>query len=162
MSYKPAIDVEAIENRASTTYPEAFRAPVVDRFRRVLGNHFGLSQFGVNYVELAPGAWSAQRHWHTAEDELVYIVQGELTLVTDGGKQRLTAGMVAGFPAGVENGHHLINESSATAAYLEVGTRNPAADEVFYPDIDLELRSDGSGGRDFRRRDGGSYDAAGD
>ncbi len=162
MSYKPAIDVEAIDGRSSTTYPEAFRAPVASRFKRAIGNHFDLDQFGVNYVELPPGAWSAQRHWHTAEDELVFVVRGELTLVTEGRKQPLTAGMTAGFPAGVNDGHHLVNESASTAAYLEIGTRNPAADEVFYPDIDLELRSDGSGGRDFRRRDGSSYGAAGD
>lgn len=162
MSFKPAIDVEAIEGRSSTTYPEAFRGPVAGRFKRVLGNYFGLDQFGVNYVELQPGAWSAQRHWHTAEDELVFVVRGELTLVTEDGKQRLTAGMTAGFPAGVADGHHLVNEGTDSAAYIEIGTRDPSADEVFYPDVDLELRSDGSGGREFRRRDGSSYGAPGD
>ena len=151
-----AIHVRKIAGSSATSYPERFRREVSDRNKRALGDHFGLHQYGVNYVELAPGAWSAQRHWHTHEDEFVYVVAGELTLITDDGEQRLTPGMVAGFPAGVEDGHHLVNRSDASAAYLEIGARNPA-DEVFYPDIDLELRGDGSGKRIFMRRDGGRY-----
>ena len=107
-------------------------------------------------IRLAPGAWSAQRHWHTCEDELVYVLCGELMLVTDEGKQSLTAGMVAGFPAGESNGHHLVNESDATASYLEIGDRIPE-DEVFYPDIDLQLVSGQDGDRIFTRRDGEPY-----
>jgi uncharacterized cupin superfamily protein len=148
-----ALDVEA---RVGTTYPEEFRKEVESRSKRVLGDLFGLSNYGVNMVELAPGAWSAQRHWHTREDEFIYVLSGELTLVTEEGRQLLTAGMIAGFPAGESNGHHLVNESDASASYLEIGDRIPE-DEVFYPDIDLQLVSGQDGDRIFTRRHGEPY-----
>ncbi len=155
-SQRVAINALDVDARVGTTYPEVFQKDVASRSKRVLGDLFGLSNYGVNLVELAPGAWSAQRHWHTCEDELVYVLCGELMLVTDEGKQSLTAGMVAGFPAGESNGHHLVNESDATASYLEIGDRIPE-DEVFYPDIDLQLVSGQDGDRIFTRRDGEPY-----
>lgn len=148
-----ALDVEA---RVGTTYPEAFKKEVASRSKRVLGDLFGLTNYGVNLVELAPGAWSAQRHWHTREDEFVYVLSGELTLVTDAGNKILSAGMVAGFPAGEANGHHLVNETDESASYLEIGDRIPE-DEVFYPDIDLQLVSGPDGDRIFTRRNGKPY-----
>ena len=151
-----AIEVLEIEGKRGTSYPEEFRREVENRRKRAVGDHFGLTKYGVNYVELEPGSWSAQRHWHSHEDELIFVTSGELTLITDSGEQRLTPGMVAGFPAGVADGHHLVNRGETVAAYLEIGDRD-AADEVFYPDVDLELRSDGEGGRVFRRRDGSRY-----
>jgi uncharacterized cupin superfamily protein len=135
----PAIDPETVPAVSSTGYPEPYRAAVAGRAKRRLGNAVGLSQFGVNLVRLAPGAASSQRHWHSGEDEFVYVLEGEVELVTDAGAQTLKAGMAAGFPAGKPNGHQLVNRSKADASYLEVGTRRPDADEVDYPDIDLRV-----------------------
>jgi len=156
MSAKPAVAVRDIPARQGSTYPEPFRGPVAARSKRRLGDHFGLGKYGVNYVELAPGAWSAQRHWHTHEDELVYVLEGEVVLVTEAGEQVLGPGMVAGFPAGSADGHHLVNRGDHTAVYLEIGDRD-RKDEVFYPDIDLELRRGPKGEYVFRHRDGTDY-----
>jgi uncharacterized cupin superfamily protein len=147
----PKLDLNAIPERKGTNYPEQFAGPMKDRIRQRLGDAAGLTQFGVNLLQLPPGAWSAQRHWHSAEDEFVYIVSGEVVLVTDEGEQVLRAGDCAGFPAGAANGHHLVNRSDAVAVCLEVGTRNPEQDAVDYPDIDMVVQS----GRDgYFRRDG--------
>ena len=152
-----AKSVTEVGARTDSTYPEAFRTDVAGRAKRVLGDLFGLSDFGVNQVTLSPGAWSAQRHWHTREDEFVYVLSGELVLVTDEGDTPVCQGMVAGFPAGRENGHHLVNRSDADAVYLEIGARR-GDDECFYPDIDLQLVSDGKGERHFTRKDGSPYE----
>ena len=156
-SHATAIVAHDVEARTGTTYPEPFRNEVESRSKRALGDVFGLTNYGVNLVELPPGIWSAQRHWHTREDEFIYVLSGELTLVTDEGAQVLTAGMVAGFPAGESNGHHLINNGDATASYLEIGDRIDE-DEVFYPDIDLQLVPDDAGQRTFTHRDGKRYE----
>ena len=155
-SQKGAIDPEEIEPRTGTTYPEPFRQIVASRRKRVLGDAFGLTRYGVNLVELPPATWSSQRHWHTHEDEFIYVVAGVLTLVTDEGEQLLTPGMIAGFPAGDGNGHHLINNSEAVASYLEIGDRN-GQDEVFYPDIDLLFKINDNGDQVFTNRDGVPY-----
>src|SRR3712207_4540855 len=107
----PKIDVEGIKLDDSTNYPEPFRQDVLGRARKRLGNAVGLDQFGVNLTTLRPGAWSAQRHWHAAEDELVYVVSGELVLCEDGGETLLRPGDAAGWKAGNANGHCLINRS---------------------------------------------------
>lgn len=153
---KGGIDPVEIEPRTGTGYPEPYRENVVARAKRVLGNAFGLSRYGVNLVELSPGTWSSQRHWHTHEDEFVFVVSGELTLITNAGEQTLTPGMVAGFPAGDSDGHHLINKSEEPASYLEIGDRNPQ-DEVFYPDIDLLYKVNDKGKHEFTNRDGVPY-----
>lgn len=107
-------------------------------------------------VHLAPGQMSAQRHWHTREDEFTMMLEGEAVLVTDAGEQVVRPGMVMGFPAGAENGHHLVNRSDSVAVYLEVGTRD-AMDECDYPDIDMLVRI--VDGRDrFVHKDGTPYD----
>ncbi len=140
----PALDPETIAGRTGTSYPEPFKDKVAPREKRALGNAAGLTSFGVNLVTMPPGAWSAQRHWHTAEDEFVYILSGEATLVTDAGEQVLGPGMAAGFPAGREDGHHLVNRSDAPVVYLEFGDCRPE-DQCHYPDIDLFLgRRDGT------------------
>ena len=124
------------------------------RRRRKLGDAAGLTQFGVNRLELDPGVWTSQRHWHSAEDEFVWVVEGEVVLIDDGGETVLKAGDCAGFPAGDGNGHHIVNRSDRTAVLLEVGTRRPAEDRVEYPDIDMTY----TGGETFyRRRDGTPY-----
>ena len=135
----PALDPGTLPGRTGSGYPEPFRTAVAGRIKRALGDPFGLTQFGVNLVEMPPGCWSSQRHWHSHEDEFVYVIEGALVLVTDAGEQVLGAGMAAGFPAGREDGHHLINRSEHPAVYLEVGTRMPE-DEAVYSDIDMELR----------------------
>ena len=135
----PAFDPKSVAAQSPFNYPLAFQALVSGRHRRALGDAAGLSNFGVNLTRLEPGAASAQRHWHTLQDEFIYIVEGEATLVTDAGEQTLTAGMAAGFPAGRADGHHLVNRGSGDVLYLEVGDRTPG-DEVDYPDIDLKRR----------------------
>ena len=135
----PALDPATVPLKASTGYPEPFRAAVAGRARRRLGDALGLKNFGVNLTRLAPGAASAQRHWHTRQDEFVYVLEGEVVLVSDAGEQVLTPGMAAGFPAGKPDGHHLVNRSDRDATYLEIGDRTEG-DEVDYPDIDMILR----------------------
>lgn len=153
----PALDPETVAPRTGTGYPPPFDKGVTERVKRQLGDALGLKNFGVNLTTLAPGVMSAQRHWHSKQDEFVMIVSGELTLVTDAGEQLLTAGMVAGFPAGVADGHHLINKSDAAATYLEVGDRTPL-DDVDYPDIDLLVRHM-DGKEAYVRKDGTPIEA---
>jgi uncharacterized cupin superfamily protein len=152
----PALDPQRVPPRRGSSYPEPFRAQVEGREKRPVGDAVGLSQFGVNLVELPPGCWSAQRHWHSHEDEFVYVLQGELTLVTDAGEQVLRAGMAAGFPAGTPDGHHLINRTDQPATYLEVGTRREDVDEVDYSDIDMAVRQTPDGQR-FVKKTGEPY-----
>jgi uncharacterized cupin superfamily protein len=151
----PALDPLAVQARKGSAYPEPFKGPVEGRSKRALGDALGLANYGVNHVRLEPGAWSAQRHWHSHEDEFVYILEGEITLITEQGEKVLTSGMAAGFPAGVADGHHLVNKSDRPAAYLEIGDRL-ADDEVHYPDIDLFLRSRRKG-RAFTDKKGAPY-----
>jgi uncharacterized cupin superfamily protein len=142
----PKIDIANLKIETGTGYPEPYRAAVVGRSRRRLGDAAGLDQFGVNLTRLAPGAQSAQRHWHTAEDEFVYVIEGELVLCENDGETILKAGDAAGFKAAVANGHCLINRSAQDAVYLEIGTRSPR-EAAEYPDIDLRVQKDESGVR---------------
>jgi len=148
----PALDPSSVAPQTGSSYPAPHRGPVAGRIKRALGEALGLTRYGVNLVELGPGCWSSQRHWHSHEDEFVYVVSGEVTLVTDSGRQRLVAGMVAGFPAASADGHHLVNEGTAVAVYLEVGDRSDR-DEVWHPDIDMRLTSRADG-RAFQHHDG--------
>jgi uncharacterized cupin superfamily protein len=132
----PALDPISVPGRRGTIYPDQFKPRVAGREKRQLGNALGLENFGVNLVKLEPGAQSALRHWHTQQDEFVWVLEGEVTLVSDAGAQVLTPGMCAGFPKGKPDGHHLINRSTADAWYLEVGDRSPG-DRATYPDDDL-------------------------
>ncbi len=128
----------------STLVPDPYRALLAGRSRVRLGEAAGLHRFGVNLTTLAPGAQSALRHWHSHEDELVYVLSGELVLVTDSGEQVLRAGMAAGFPGGRADAHHLVNRSAEPARFLEVGDRNPN-DRTTYPDDDLMWVSSSTG-----------------
>ena len=119
----PKIDIAAVPERKGSGYPPPFDAPCAERVRQRLGNAGGLTDFGVNLMRLPPGNWSSQRHWHSHEDELVYVLEGELTLIEDGGETLLRAGDCAAFAKGTGNGHHMINKSGAMAVYLEVGSR---------------------------------------
>jgi uncharacterized cupin superfamily protein len=130
------IDVAAIAPVIGTLYPTPFDQPCRARERRKLGDAAGLQQFGVNLLRLPPGAWSSQRHWHTTSDELVYVISGEVTMVTDSGDEVLRPGDAAGFRAGDPDGHCLQNRSTVDAFVLEIGTRD--LDDVgYYPDIDM-------------------------
>ncbi len=153
---KPAIDAQSVEAHVGSAYPAPFDADCARRERRRLGDEFGLTQFGVNLLRLPPGQWSSQRHWHHGEDEFVYVLDGEVTLVTDAGEQTLRPGMVAGFKAGVADGHHLVNRSARDAVVLEVGTRLER-DAVDYPDIDMLVRIVGGEDR-FVHKDGTPYE----
>jgi uncharacterized cupin superfamily protein len=144
-------DPQSLPARIGTPYPPHLDEPCAKRIRRALGNAVGLQAFGVNLTELPPGAWSSQRHWHTRQDEFVYVLEGEITLVTDSGETLLKPGMCAGFPAGKADGHHLINKTDRTARYLDIGDR-PAGDAAHYPDVDMAVRYESKS--NFTRRNG--------
>jgi uncharacterized cupin superfamily protein len=149
----PALDPAGIAPRTATSYPKPFDEVVKGRSKRPLTQALGLTQFGVNITELAPGAATGHRHWHTHEDEFVYVLEGELILVTSEGEQVLSAGMCAGYPAGKPDGHHLVNRSDRRALILEVGTRDDR-DEAHYPDLDFRCAPDRYRKPVFTRRDG--------
>ncbi|MGZ8203395.1 MAG: cupin domain-containing protein [Burkholderiales bacterium] len=140
----PALDPAAVPEVRGSSYPEPFRSRMGDRAKRKLGDACGLTRFGVNLVTLGPGGQSALRHWHTLEDEFVYVLSGEVVLVTDRGEQTLAAGMCAGYPAGSRDAHHFVNRSAAPATYLEIGNRVDG-DNAFYPDDDLMWCEDENG-----------------
>lgn len=152
------IDRDTAPKRMGTDYPPPFDTPCQARERWKLGDAAGLSQFGVNLLRLPDGAWSSQRHWHTAEDEFVWVVEGEVVLVTGAGEEVLRAGDCAGFKAGEPDGHHIQNRSGKDALLLEIGSRRPGEDGVDYPDIDLVLAK---GSSDYQHRDGSSYGPSG-
>ena len=149
----PKIDVVAVPERKGVGYPRPFNIPCADRVRQRLGDAGGLTDFGINLMRLPPGGWSSQRHWHSHEDEFVYLLEGELVLIEDDGETLLRAGDCAAFAKGAGNGHHLINRSTVTAIYLEVGSRQPA-DLTTCSDIDL--MSANADGR-FVHKDGAAY-----
>jgi uncharacterized cupin superfamily protein len=151
----PAIDPRDVPAERRVSYPAPFAQRVSGRVRRRVGDALGLRNFGVNLTLIEPGGQSALRHWHTRQDEFIYVLEGELVLVTDDGEQVLKQGMAAGFPAGSGDGHHLVNRTSHPAVYLEVGDRAPG-DDVHYPDDDLVGHA-GPAPRVFRNRDGQPY-----
>jgi uncharacterized cupin superfamily protein len=155
---KPALDPRTVASQTTSGYPEPYRSRVVPRDRRRLGDELGLTKIGVNLTTLAPGKESSMRHWHTHEDEFIYIVAGEVMLRTDAGEQALSAGMCAGFAAGDANGHQLINRSGAPAVYIEISNRVQPGDTTHYSDADVDLVWNGplAPGR-YARRDGSAF-----
>jgi len=155
----PALDPAEVKAIEGSSYPEAFRPTVAGRAKRRLGDALGLTHFGVNVTTIKPGSGSALRHWHSREDEFIYVLSGELVLVTGAGEQVLTAGMCAGFPASKDgktgDGHQLINRGDVPATYLEVSNR-VQGDEAFYPDVDLHYHGAGSSPL-FTRKDGSTF-----
>jgi uncharacterized cupin superfamily protein len=151
----PAIDPATVSAVTGSRYPDPFRLRVAARCKQRLGDALGLRNYGVDLTTIPPGAVSALRHWHSHEDEFIYMVSGELTLVTNDGEQRLVPGMCAGFPAGKADGHCLINRTQRDAVYLEVGDRRPE-DAVTYPDDDISGQATPQGRR-FTRKDGTPY-----
>ena len=152
---KKRIDIAAIAPVIGTLYPPPFDKPCRGRERKRIGDAAGLTQYGVNLLRLPPGAWSSQRHWQTLSDEFVYVVSGEVVLVTDGGEEVLGVGDAAGFKAGDPNGHCLQNRSKSDALVLEVGTRFED-DAAYYPDIDMVAPAGGKPAP-YTHRDGTPY-----
>lgn len=146
------INLSAVPQRTGSKYPHPFDAPCRERVRQAIGDAAGLNHFGVNLLQLPPGAWSSQRHWHSAEDEFIWVLQGEVVLITDDGEEVLGAGDCAGFKAGLANGHHMQNRSHAPATVLEIGSRRPDKDICNYSDIDMRWGPNG-----ITRKDGTAY-----
>jgi uncharacterized cupin superfamily protein len=151
----PKIDIAKLAVDSRSTYPEPFNRLVGGRSRKRLGNAAGLDQFGVNLTTLKPGAASALRHWHEKEDELVYILEGEVVLIEDDGETVLKPGDAAGFKANTPNGHHLVNKSNSDAVFLEIGTRSKH-ERAEYPDVDLLVVRDDKGAR-YTHKNGEPY-----
>ena len=146
---------EAPLRARASGYPADLAARVAGREKRPLGDLFGVGVFGVNHTRLAPGAWSALHHRHSRQDEFIYILQGEPTLVTDTQELQLSPGMCAGFPAqGIA--HHLVNRTDTAVVYLEIGDRT-AGDEGSYPVDDLKAVLGPDGKWQFTHKDGRPY-----
>jgi uncharacterized cupin superfamily protein len=151
---KPALNPDTVTAECRSGYPEPYRSRVLPREKRRLGDALGLTRVGINRTTLPPGKESSMRHWHTHEDEFVYVLEGEVVLRTEAGEQRLVAGMCAGFPAGGADGHQLVNRSERPAVYLEVSNRDPE-DVAHYADTEVDLRWSPPHARgSFTRRDG--------
>lgn len=151
------LDLEGVPEQQGCGYPAPFDVPVKARRFKRLGEAAGLTQFGVNIVTLPPGCWSSQRHWHAVDDEFVWIVSGELVLVTDAGEAIMRPGDCAAFKGGEQDGHHLQNRTSQDASFLVVGGRGDS-DWGEYSDIDMAFRPgrySAPGG--YVRKDGTPY-----
>ena len=153
---RPALDPATVQPRSSSGYPEPFRSRVLPREKRALGDALSLTKIGINLTTLLPGNESSMRHYHTHEDELVFVLEGEVVLRTDEGEQLLNAGACAGFPAGSRNGHQLVNRSDRPVRYLEISNRDPE-DGAEYPDVDLAYRKAPDGTAVFTRKDGTTH-----
>jgi uncharacterized cupin superfamily protein len=145
--------LSAIPCRLGSSYPTPHDGPCKERMRSPLSRSQGLTAFGVNLCTIPPGAWSSQRHWHSHEDEFIWVVEGELTLVTDSGEEILRPGDCAAFKAGEPDGHHLINKTALPAKVLEIGNSD-ARDRCVYSDIDMIAEPGVTG---FSHRDGTLY-----
>jgi uncharacterized cupin superfamily protein len=149
------IDLAEVPVGTGSNYPPPFDRPCAAQTYRRLARHAGLTLFGVNLTVIDPGGWSSQRHWHSHEDEFIWVVEGELTLVTDAGQELLRAGDCAAFRRGDPDGHHLVNKSSQPATVLEIGNSDPQ-DRCVYPDIDMVAEPGLDG---YSHRDGAPYPA---
>jgi uncharacterized cupin superfamily protein len=157
MSKAKGFDPLSLPESNATSYPEPYRAENQQRWNRRLGDHAGLMNFGVNITRIVPGGQSSSRHWHSRQDEFVYVLSGEVVLETDAGEEILRAGMCAGFPAGTGDGHRFVNRSAADVLLLVAGDRT-AEDEVGYPDIDMQGRLGPDGRYRFTRKDGSPFE----
>ena len=152
----PAFDPKDLPESNATSYPDKFKAMNSRRWNRRLGNHVGLTNFGVNLVRIEPGGQSSARHAHTKQDEFIWVLEGEIVLETNEGRQTLSPGMCAGFTAGCGNAHRLVNETKDSVMFLVVGDRTPF-DEVTYPDVDLHGKADADGRFVFTKKDGSPH-----
>jgi uncharacterized cupin superfamily protein len=156
MVEKSGFDPLSLPESNSTSYPAPFRTANTMRWNRRLGDHAGLKNFGVNLTRIEPGGQSSARHAHKTQDEFIYVLEGEVVLVTNAGPETLRAGQCAGFPAGTGNAHHFVNRSSRDVLLLVIGDRSPG-EEGTYPDIDLHGKADPSGKWHYTRKDGTPY-----
>jgi uncharacterized cupin superfamily protein len=147
------ISLAAVPVERGSSYPSPYDQPCRDQASQRLGRSQGLTLFGVNLTLIPPGGWSSQRHWHSHEDEFIWVVEGELTLISDGGEELLRPGDCAAFKAGDQDGHHLVNKSAKPAMVLEIGNSDPR-DRCVYPDIDMVAEP---GVRGYSHRDGSLY-----
>ena len=156
---KPALDPMTLPPRTSSGYPEPYRSRVLPREKRALGDALGLKTVGINLTTLPPGKESSMRHWHSHEEEFIYVVSGEVVLITDAGEQVLGAGMCAGFPVAEDvtrgDGHQLVNRSDQPVVYLEISNRDPR-DQGYYSDVDLHFHGAAAPVR-FTRKDGSTF-----
>ncbi|MEL7684301.1 cupin domain-containing protein [Citromicrobium bathyomarinum] len=150
----PKLDLDAIPQTNATGYPAPFDREVQGRWYRRLAPVAGLTRMGASHVTLKPGAWSSQRHWHSAEDELVVMLAGEAVLVEDEGESIIQPGDVLALPAGMENGHHLQNRSDADCVFMAISAGPKDRDTGAYPDIDMVFDAEG-----YARKDGTRYAA---
>ncbi len=153
----PKINLDDLPVKRGSTYPAPHDEPCKKRDRISPSDAGGLTQFGAHILTLQPGAWSSQRHWHSAEDEFVYIIEGHPTLIDNNGPQPLAPGDVTTHKADVANGHHMINETEGIVRYLIIGGRTPETDDAVYPDVDLDLPANGTANRVYQRKDGKPY-----
>jgi uncharacterized cupin superfamily protein len=151
----PKIDIASVPKYTGSVYPDEFNHVVKGRVRQRLGDAADLTQFGVNLSRLPPGAASSLRHWHEREDEMVFVLEGELVLVEDSGETALKAGEAAAWKANSGNGHQLINRADRDAVFLEIGTRS-VDERTVYVDVDLVQERDASGRR-MLHKDGRPY-----
>ncbi len=151
------IDLSAVPSETGCNYPAPFDTPCALQACQRLARVAGLTLFGVNLTVIEPGGWSSQRHWHTHEDEFVWVVEGELTLITDAGEEVLRPGDCAAFKAGDPDGHHLVNKTTRPAKVLEIGNSDPR-DSCDYPDIDMVAEAGSIG---YSHRDGTPYPVKG-
>ena len=145
------VDPSAVAATSGSSYPPPLDAPCAGQSWKKLGDAGGLTQFGVNLTTLPPGVQSSQRHWHRREDEFVYVLEGEVVLISDAGETVVRAGQACAFRAGHPDAHCFVNRSGRPAVYLEVGTRDPL-DVCEYPDVDLRAGPNG-----YTRKDGTPY-----
>lgn len=150
----PKLDLDAVAQTNATGYPAPYDHEVQGRWYRRLAPGAGLTEMGASHVVLKPGAWSSQRHWHAAEDELLVMISGEAVLVEDGGETVLRAGDVAAWPKAVRDGHHLQNRSGSDCVFVAISAGDRSADHGEYPDIDLTFDADG-----YAHKDGTRYPA---
>ena len=155
-SQLPPFDPLSLPESNGTTYPEPLASLQRKRFNRRLGDHAGLVNFGVVMTRIEPGGQSSCRHAHAKQDEFVYVLDGEPTVETDAGRQKLKPGMCIGFPAGTGDGHRFINETETDALLLVIGDRT-AGEVVVYPDVDLAGAAGPDGKYIFTKKDGSSY-----
>jgi uncharacterized cupin superfamily protein len=151
--HKPALDPADVTPRSTSGYPKELAERVLPREKRALGDALGLTKIGINLTTLMPGKESSMRHFHSHEDEFVFVLEGEVTLHTDAGEQVLGPGTCAGFPAGSRDGHHFVNRSTRPARYVEISNRDPQ-DGAEYPDVDLVYRKGPDGKGFFTRKNG--------
>lgn len=147
---------EDVPESNATSYPEPYRAINMNRYFRMLGAHAGLTNFGVNLVRILPGGQSSCRHAHSRQDEMVLILEGDITLETDAGRERVSPGTWIAFPAGTGDAHRFINETDRGVTFLVIGDRTKG-DEVTYPDVDLVWSRDPDGKGRYTRKDGTPY-----